>query len=395
MTRYGIAIIEGDTMRDLAERVQYIVDYLSSYKTKIESLNKNGLFDTATLYELFAVEVCKLWFNQSFSNLNTIRSNYPYVDLISEDGSIYVQVSTGQNIPHKIKTTLESIRDSTDTRFSMINSLFFFVLENGSIDRVSDYTGEKRIGRIDFSRETNLISNDRIIYKAKYDLEFQKSLYVLLYNESKTFHVAVEKLDEMVHLSREIIQADIDGLINGEYEISRDGLISKIQSGNYQYISIIGDAGLGKSALCKKLVSNEEVILFARAEKFDEVTSIDDIWGVNVNEVLHYLNGKKIVFYIDALEFIADGKKTNIDLLRHLYEITHKYKNAYIITSCRTSDRNAFFRISSAYEIHEYPVPELTASEIAQVAIRYPVIKAMLQQSRYFQLLRAMHPKWC
>ena len=47
-------------MRDSAERIRFIADYLSSYKTEIESLNKNGLFDAATLYELFASEVCRL-----------------------------------------------------------------------------------------------------------------------------------------------------------------------------------------------------------------------------------------------------------------------------------------------------------------------------------------------
>ena len=80
-------------MRDSAERIRFIADYLSSYKTKIESLNKNGLFDAATLYELFASEVCRLWFGQAFKNLNTIRANYPYVDLQSEDEAIYVQVT--------------------------------------------------------------------------------------------------------------------------------------------------------------------------------------------------------------------------------------------------------------------------------------------------------------
>ena len=102
-------------MRDSAERIRFIADYLSSYKTKIESLNKNGLFDAATLYELFASEVCRLWFGQAFKNLNTVRSSYPYVDLVSEDEVIYVQVSTGQDIPRKVKSTLEKIKNSKDT----------------------------------------------------------------------------------------------------------------------------------------------------------------------------------------------------------------------------------------------------------------------------------------
>ena len=148
-------------MRDSAERIQFIADYLSSYKAKIELLNKNGLFDAATLYELFASEVCRLWFGQVFKNLNTVRSNYPYVDLVSEDEAIYVQVSTGQNIPGKVKSTLEKIRDSKDRSFSQIKTLYFFVLGNDSIDDVPEYTGEGRIGNIDFQPETHLISIDK------------------------------------------------------------------------------------------------------------------------------------------------------------------------------------------------------------------------------------------
>lgn len=376
-------------MRDSAECIQFIADYLSSYKTKIESLNKNGLFDSATLYELFASEVCKLWFGQDFKNLNTVRANYPYVDLVSEDGTIFVQVSTGQDIPGKVKSTLEKIRNSEDPSFSKIRILYFFVLGNDSIKDVPEYKNETRIGAIDFSPVEHLISIDSIISKAKSDLGFQKSLYDLLLYESESFRATAEKLDAEIRSCRGILNSDISGLINGEYEIDKDELIARIRSEDCRYISIIGDAGLGKSALCKKLVSDESVILFTRAEKIAEVTDIDQIWGLSVSKLLRYLNGKRIVFYIDALEFVADGRKTNIDLLQRLYEITRDFNNAHIFTSCRTSDKNAFLRLTSAYEIQEYSVPELTDSEISQVARKYPIISVLRQQNRYSQLLKS------
>ena len=376
-------------MRDSAERVQFIADYLSSYKTKIESLNKNGLFDSATLYELFASEVCRLWFGQAFKNLNTVRSNYPYVDLVSEDEAIYVQVSTGQDIPGKVKSTLEKIKNSKDRSFSQIKTLYFFVLGNDSIDDIPEYTGEGRIGNIDFQPESHLISIAKIISKATTDLEFQQSLYNLLHRESETFRTTAEKFEEMLADSGALIRTQIDDLINGEYEISRNDLMSKIQSEDFRFITILGDAGSGKSALCKKLVSGEELVLFARAEKIAEVTDIDDIWNLSVNQLLHYLNGKKIIFYIDALEFIADGRKTNIDLLQSLYEVSQNHKDAHILTSCRTSDKNAFLRLTSAYDIQEYKVPELTDPEIAQVATKYPIIRDLWQQNRYAELLKS------
>ena len=86
------------------DRMKYIIEYLSAYKQKIELANKNGLLDNAKMFELFAEQVCKLYYNMDFYNLNNI-CNFPYFDLISEDKSIYVQVSTISDVHQKIKKT--------------------------------------------------------------------------------------------------------------------------------------------------------------------------------------------------------------------------------------------------------------------------------------------------
>ena len=77
------------------ERMDLITEYMTSYEEKIKMANKNGLFDAAKMFELFAVEVCNVWFGQRFSNL------------ISENRELLVQVSTAQYVPTKIKGTLE------------------------------------------------------------------------------------------------------------------------------------------------------------------------------------------------------------------------------------------------------------------------------------------------
>ena len=159
-------------MKESAERVQYITEYVVSYKAKIEALNKKGLFDTATLYELFSQKVCEIWFGHKFLNLNDSKANYPYVDLISEDGKMYVQVSTGQDIPTKVKSTLEKIRDSKSDELKSIEQLFFFVLANSSESKVMDFSGKERIGRINFIKSKNLITTENIVQKAKTDIEF-------------------------------------------------------------------------------------------------------------------------------------------------------------------------------------------------------------------------------
>ena len=100
--------------------------------------------------------------------------------------------------------------------------------------------------------------------------------------------------------------ASIDCKINNEYEIDRTVLIQKIKADGHKNISIQGHAGSGKSALCKLVIENEPNIIFARAERFLEEIDINNIWGFNIRETLSCLNDKRVVFFIDALEFIAD-----------------------------------------------------------------------------------------
>ena len=115
------------------ERMGFIIEYMSSYDEKIKMANKNGLFDAAKMFELFAIEVCNVWFGQKFSNLNDETATYPYVDLISENRELLVQVSTVQDVPTKIKTTLEKIRDSKDKKCSDLKNIVFFVLSMAHI----------------------------------------------------------------------------------------------------------------------------------------------------------------------------------------------------------------------------------------------------------------------
>ena len=82
------------------ERMGFIIEYMSSYDEKIKMANKNGLFDAAKMFELFAIEVCNVWFGQKFSNLNDETTKEPwgktFVDaqhvVHDEDLSVYMKL---------------------------------------------------------------------------------------------------------------------------------------------------------------------------------------------------------------------------------------------------------------------------------------------------------------
>lgn len=223
-------------MLNSSERINFIIKYMSEYQEKIKMANKNGLFDEAKIFELFAIEVCNLWFTQKFSNLNVGTANYPYVDLISENRELLVQVSTVQNVPAKIKTTLQKIKDSNDKKFSEINNIVFFVLSNESIDRVKEYSGENQIGNISFIIKDNLITTADIINKAQNNLDFQEKLYYVLKKEFNSFDFNEKKFSDALEFSKNVGLKNIDGLINGEYEIDRNELLEVIKKDNERYI---------------------------------------------------------------------------------------------------------------------------------------------------------------
>ena len=370
------------------ERMGFIIEYMSSYDEKIKMANKNGLFDAAKMFELFAIEVCNVWFGQKFSNLNDETATYPYVDLISENRELLVQVSTVQDVPTKIKTTLEKIRDSKDKKCSDLKNIVFFVLSNNSIDKMREYSGDNQIGSISFTIKDNLITTNDIITKAQNDLNFQKKLYKVLKDEYENFNINIRKFKGALELSNSGLK-NIEGLINGEYEIDRNEFLEKITKDNERYISIQGGAGSGKSVLCKKYVENEKLVLYARAERFLEESHIDDIWGCCIQDVLECINGKKLIFFIDALEFIADCAETKFELLQYLYDMAAEYQNVYIVTSCRTSDKNAFIKLETNFSIKIYEVGDITEDELALLMKQYPIIHKMYKTNSYVDLLKS------
>lgn len=370
------------------ERMDYICGYLAAYENKIKMSNKQGLFDAAKMFELFAANVCALWFGQAFNNLNTDTATYPYVDLISEDQTLFVQVSTAQDAVSKVKSTLEKVRDSKDSRVSQVKNIMFFMLHNQSVDKLPDYIGDKLIGGITFTKKDNLISTQDILAKAQFDFDFQMKLYELLKSDELNTSGNEASFRAALANSKNVGLQNINCCFNGEYQIDRTSLITRVKTDNYRFITIQGSAGSGKSAFCKILLEKDPLVLYARAERFMEESQINNIWSLDIEKVLSYLNGKKIVFFIDALEFIADCRQTKFELLQQLYTIAQSHENVYIITTCRSSEKGAFIKLETKLGIHSYVIDDLSDTELLPIAEKYPVIKNMLSNKSYSSLLR-------
>lgn len=370
------------------DRMDYICRYMSAYENKIKMANKQGLFDAAKMFELFASGVCALWFGQPFKNLNTDTSTYPYVDLISEDRLLFIQVTTAQDLASKIKATLEKIRDSKDKRISNLKNVVFFALHNESVNRIPDYTGDNLIGSIPFTKRDHLITTQAVLEKAQNDFIFQSQLYDLLKADEYSTTENESRLRAALDTTTTVGLENINCCFPGGYQIDRTALADKVRADNYRFISIQGAAGSGKSTFCKMLLCDDELVLYARAERFIEESNLNDIWSVDIEKALEYLNGRKLTFFIDALEFIADCRQTKFELLQQLYSIAQKYENIYVVTSCRSSEKGAFIKLETNLGIHSYTIDDLSDAELFPIAERYPIIKEMLGTKPYQSLLR-------
>lgn len=197
----------------------------------------------------------------------------------------------------------------------------------------------------------------------------------------------IKKFLRAIEISKEIELENIEELINGEYEIDRSEIIETIQAEREKLVSILGNAGSGKSVVCKKLLKGKEYVLVTRAENLSYGKKVNELWDCDIEDAILWLENKPLYIFIDAIEFIADCGDNAFPLLQEIYRFADKYNNVYIITSCRTTDSSAFMKINTKYRIKTYEIPDLTKGEIDKVAKSYPIILSLQRNKKYSDLL--------
>ncbi len=198
----------------------------------------------------------------------------------------------------------------------------------------------------------------------------------------------IKRFLRAVESSKDIELGNIDEFINREYEIDRKAFLESIHLDDDKRVTIQGNAGSGKSVICKKLLSGKEYILATRAEKLTLGKSLNEIWDCDIEDAIQWLEYKKLYIYIDAIEFIADCGENAFVSLQEIYRLADKYDNVCILTSCRNTDSSAFMRINSKYKIKTYEISEIKDNEIDDIANKYPIINSLKKNKNYSDLLK-------
>ena len=73
--------------------------------------------------------------------------------------------------------------------------------------------------------------------------------------------------------------------------------ISQIRKDGFNFISIQVKQAL-ESRLCVNFCWKRKMVLYTRAEKIAEVSSLEDIWGLDIGKTIEYLKKKSYIFIL-------------------------------------------------------------------------------------------------
>lgn len=360
-------------MSYLKEEIRYLLDFLTTYKTKIKALNSVGLFDEAKLFEGFAIDVCNILFSgRSFKNLNESKPNFPYFDLISSDEEIYVQVSTQKNCIGKIKKTLENYASGSFLHNSNVKTIKFFLLEKCNLKTIKS----KTIKGIKFVKTKDIITLDDLIKKISCDTNFCHKLYDLISCREKNVGVLSAKASEAIKNSKITIDKSVLDKINNETHIERIDLIQGIKKITNKCVLVLGDAGSGKSSLVKHVLQDEKIVLYVRGEELSKRSKYLDLWGFDVEKIADFLKNETINIFVDSLEYVV-GSNLSTDVLIRLLSVTEKLDYIKIYLTCRKNDLIALQYLLKTFDIGEFNVGPFNEKELEQIKERYSFVKQL------------------
>lgn len=267
-----------------------------------------------------------------------------------------------QKCAFKINTTLKKLAKSKKELLINIKKVLFFVLNNESVSKIKDI----KIGAISFSKKDCLITTDDVIDKALKYKKFKNDLFNLLKRDEEVCNSDFNQYEEACHNSTLFMDNDIIDSLGGSYVIDRKSDIDKISENENKYKLIIGQAGSGKSALCKRYVLEQEACLYLRADALPNSNNCNSIWNFNFDKVFKYLN-KKVTIFIDSLEYLCE-QRAKLNVLSIICDKVKQYENLELVCSCRASDLTAFIQLESKYCFFVYEVFPISKDEKMKIA---------------------------
>ncbi len=336
--------------------IEKIEKYLSEYVTRVKLQNNTGSFDINKEAERLFIPPLNIIFNSNFIRTETIKANYPGIDLICSDDKIAFQI-TSETRFSKIKRTLEKVIPERHPRKT---DMYFLILD----DQWKPDKIEERIIKIikeevdklpknndpkflEFSSD-NIWNLSQLIAKIK-ELNYEeiKSIYDYFSFEFDDFHDEHHgfiPFESLFNTDMSITYPKLNNEFWGR-EKEMENIKNYILESDKQILNITGRRLIGKTRIVfetykKYFINNDKFRFFELEQSKINIAKIDSLCSLGTNV---------IVFIDDVNRYPYELSVLNNFVLKH--------KNIKLIyTSVPTSNNKFNTGIQTHKKIDSIPL---------------------------------------
>lgn len=312
-----------------------IKKYLLTVKLNIQYDNEAGLFDINKHCENFYCGLLNLVYGYQLKNANIEEKNFDSVDLIDDISGVYFQITSNKR-SEKIKDTIDKF---IKKEFYKKNKLKVLIIGNNKANYRAKFNTHDKF---EFNKSKDIIDDTNLYYEiSNKPIDLINNIMLYLSKELDEKHnfvnLDIEKKYEETNIEffskRFLYNADEykkDGYFS-EYKVSR---IEDILIENNKIV-IIGDAGTGKSEICKNLnnIINKDI------NKISFYYKLLNYTGENIDELkpLSYLSipNELVTFILDGFDEIKNDFKDIF--IKKIQSFSNQYRNIKIIITTRSN----------------------------------------------------------
>ena len=182
-------------------KFKYIKKKLIELYSEVKVDNEQGLFDINKMVEDVYMHILNDVYGWELQNANLLKENFPAIDLLDEDNSIVIQVTSTTDTT-KLKGTIEKFKKLGD-KYQFYDLKMFYIKDKPNFKDTSLEAFEKEgVGKSD------LLGIKDILDKVKSDTEICDKLYKTLQN---LFDDEVKKSSVTIN-----VHGDVKGVVNAE-----------------------------------------------------------------------------------------------------------------------------------------------------------------------------------
>ncbi len=353
------------------DKLSTIKNYLTEVERSIEFDTRANLFDINKHCENFYCGLLNIIYGFKLKNANVESKNYTSVDLIDDNNGIYIQV-TSTNTRDKVQTTIDKF---IKKEFYKDNRLKIMIICGKKEEYKKSFNTQQKFV---FNSSKDIIDN-RDLYSAISNLKIELIDQVLEYLKSEidtkykfinlnTFQ-KIDKIETSFFSHRFVYKAS---------DYKKDGYFSqykalKIETAleNNSRIVIIGDAGTGKSEMCKNIVNT----INGHKNGFAFYFNLLNYTGEEIENLKPSLYvdlpNEYITFVLDGYDEITSNQKQTF--IKKIQKFILLNDNVKIIITSRTNFYKCGNKHSTIVEFEPYYLLDFNEKNIKEIAKNYGV----------------------